>query len=171
MKLIGAISILFGDKLITEQILELYRDKWKNRAICPGKGAVDMVEETVLHALLYELTPLTIVADENSKPLILKALLKRFPYSIDGKENFAAFGLRLVPVQGRIKQIDMDPYMNPRSSVAISNISINTELLSVDFGNESLHLEIFFQSQPNDLLLKELEPPTGFEKIRKTSSD
>lgn len=157
MKLVGNTSILFGGEIVTDQVLETYRQQWKGFVISPGIGANNCTDETAFHALLFETTPIAISRDMGYEQLIFQASFKRFPYSINGNRNFASFGLRLVPKQGRVKSVEFDR----GRLVAINTLLFIGDYLCVDLGNGSLHLEIFFRpAEPQT----EIGPPAGFQK-------
>jgi hypothetical protein len=155
MNLARNVSILFGDKVVTDETLEMYRKKWKGYALLPGIGEGYASDEKAFHALLFETTPFTISGEDNEEQVILEASFKRFPYSIDGKQAFASFGLRLVPKQGRVHSVKL----SGDNSVTVNSLSVNEDYVSVDLGSGSLHLEIFFHPMAPQT---EVMPPAGF---------
>lgn len=161
MKLIGNVSILFGDQVVTDQVLGIYRNKWKGYAILPGIGECRACasEEKAFHALLFETTPFTISGEQNEGQLVFEASFKRFPYSINGKREFACFGLRLIPRQGRVRTVEFDG--DDEKSVAVNSFSVSSDCFSVDLGNGSLHLEIFLRPMKPQT---EIAPPAGFHE-------
>ena len=157
MRLSSNVWLEFNGKTITDDTLEYYRKRCKGKAIMPG--IQDKIpEEMALHALLYETTPFTINNKRVGEPLVLTVTFKKFPYSIDGKEGFSAFSIRLVPKQGNVKSVELDE----NHTVAVNTLSAEPDRLLTGLGNGSLWLEIFFTPQTETL--EELGPPTHFRK-------
>lgn len=159
MKLSGNVSIVFENKVITDHVLAMYRKKWKGYAIIPGVNDSSRSDEEILHALLFETTPLMIIGDESADPLILEASLKIFPYSINGNQEFASFGLRFMPKQGIVKSVELDDDWK----IAINAFSMSSERFSINLANGCLHMEVFFKPTKQQ---EEILPPIGFhEKV------
>lgn len=156
MRLLGNVEICFQKEVITEKDLKFFRGKWKGKAILPGIIHQRYTDKEVFYALTYETIPLTIANDDKNGPLVFEATLRRFPYSINGDASFANFGLRFVPKCGHVKSINLDKNW----TVAINSLSASSEGLLVDFGNGSLHLEIFYK--PIEHKLEEIVPSSGF---------
>lgn len=156
MRLSGNVSILFGDKAVTDQVLKTYRRKWKGYALLPGIDDSRFSDEEAFYALLYESTPLTIVGDESKDPLVFEVSFKKFPYSIKDRRGFAAYGLRLTPKQGCVKSVKFDRDDGPPGVP----LSVSADCVSVDCGGD-LHLEIFFRPIKHQ---KGVRPPSDFRK-------
>jgi hypothetical protein len=150
LPLVGAITMSLDD-------LESDLQKWNGRALLPGICAPDWSDEDAIRALLYELTPLRIWgAPDRLVQLQLELEFQRFPYSIDGNQNFAAYSLRLMPITGEIEKVEPDT----DTHCATKFLTISPDYLSLDTGNGSLRLEIYFQSR---VVNTPLQPPLGFE--------
>ena len=157
MRLIGDIEIHFTDKVIDERWLETLRQKWNKKAILPGISHIDS-DSLLLQTILHELVPFVVISKKDKGKLIINAYLERFPYTINGKSGFAAFGLRLVPRAGEIEEINRDVLSN----IAINSFSISSGILTSDTGNGSLHLECYFK-KPTDENLPEIRPPESYQ--------
>lgn len=158
MKLLNNARIIFGGKVVTDEVLETYRNKWKRCNVAPGVG-LDYSDENTFHRLLFGVAPFTIIGDEEAGDLDLEGSLKIFPYSIDGNRNFADYGLRLMPKHGRVKSIELDN--EDGLGAAVNAFVVNGDGISVELGNGILRLEIFFR--PIELQ-KEILPPAGFRE-------
>lgn len=166
MKLVGNIEIRFGEtKGVTEETLKLYREKWRHYVRVPTINHQNFPDDEALDVLMHRRIPLTIVADNKAGPLVIDATFARFPYSIDGKYAFASYGLRFVPRCGQVKLIRLD--RNCRT--AINTFSMSSRRISIDLGNGSLHLEIFYRPTKNKL--GNIAPPVGFQKEIITEGD
>ena len=84
----------------------------------------------------------------------LEAVLRRFPYTIDGQPGFEHYGVRLVPVAGRIQHVVIDE----DSPITISDVFSSDEGMFFEMGNSSTRCEIYFEPRPN---LDPIQPPHG----------
>lgn len=154
-------GIRVEDTVITPQTLESDRARWTGFALLPGIGErkLGASDEELVRQLLFENVPFEIVGSPDDQT-VLRAELVRFPYSIfGGKRVFQSFGLRLVPEKGRIERIEL----RGNCSIALNEQTITPSLLSMDLGNENIHLEVYFEPQ-DPATMQPLQPPKGFRE-------
>ena len=136
----GQSKIILGQNVISSQSLEEDRQKWEGLAFIPSVGYKEQPDEILLRILLFETTPIIISSDEAKGELILNAELVRFPYPINGNTNYAEYAIRLIVTSGEINNICLDD----TSDIAFRGIKFNTDKFIGEFGNSTLHLEIFY---------------------------
>jgi len=158
MKFIGNVRLLFENEEIPLVVLEKFRSEWSKFALLPGILGNKWSSRKVVLSLLCQTIPFDIVADELTGQLVLQLELGRFPYSINEREGFQAFSLRLVPTQGRIALAQMDN----ESRVAVNTFETTTDSLRSNVANGSAYVEIYYGRQPN---LPALAPPKGYKPV------
>jgi hypothetical protein len=151
-------QISLNNKMIDEDLLAGDRKRWHRKAISimmgflPDKEKEDHCKELLLRGLLYDLSPLCITGDQ----LILRAEIKEYPYSINDKKNYRNFSVALIVESGLVTCIELDK----SASTAINYLAFFNEKIVADFGNGSLHFELFFNSDASP----SLGPPLGFKE-------
>lgn len=161
--LIGITGIRIGAELLSLVTLKADAINWRGKVQFPGIRP-ELTDQQLLRQLLVDRIPLTLIANT---PLVLRAELGRFPYSIDGNSTFQAFALRLSPELGKISHFVVRDHP---SWLAIEEIFEKTGLYEFDVGNGSLRLQIYLEPvDPSQL--PPLEPCSGFLAERSTPLD
>ena len=155
LELVNIQGIRMGGTLITPETLEADVQRWHGYALLPGIGEdnMGMNDEQLLRQLCFELMPFALTADE---PLVLRAEVMRYPYSINGNRAFQGFACRLMPESGRITKLET----HANTGLAINSQTCTGEGVTMDLGNGALYLEVYFE--PHDQAgLPPLRPPMG----------
>lgn len=134
-------TIEFRGKILTKSTLQEYFEMYRGWAVSPGIGGEwisDDADSSAFVRTLYEHVPLTLHTEPNTR---LKAEFKHFPYMIDGELEYCSYALRLIPITGKVNRIEL----NEAVSVAINSQTMDGKQANFEFGNGSLHFELWFE--------------------------
>src|SRR3989344_5161445 len=102
MQFYGDVSILFEGRVLKEETLETYRNKWKGAGPhYPEMGSFHQHydNEEIICALMERSVPFLIFCKEGTR-LILDVQFEKF---VDGQHpQLCDFGLRMIPREGNI---------------------------------------------------------------------
>ncbi len=158
LRLLSGTEIFFeGNIRITDEVLERYSNFCKG---FPLSTATDrrFLNKEAFYASMLQAAPLTIIPEGIAGHLAFEAFFKKFPYSVSGKD-FAHFGIRLVPMQGRVESVKFNDGWRRQATISAISGSSNCFSFNLD---KSLHMEIFFQ--PTKLIMEEIGPPARFQE-------
>lgn len=169
MKLQGGV-IHFGGHVITSETLKRDAANWRGMALLPGISGDNLSDFEVLRRLLYETTPIIITPDMDAGNLIFQAVLRRWKYSIvttrmgrpvRTQSGFSNFSIRLVPSAGKVRLVTLD-----RSShCAVNGFVVDArESVQAEFGNGSVHLELYFHPGPT-AGISSISQPAGHQPV------
>ena len=162
-KLIGNVGIAIDDKhTITEEILEEDRRRWGGKTFVLTARLGPESDIGLLRIILFEMMPFIITGDEQCGPLIYITRLARFPYSINGKREFSAYGIQLIPINGKLAKLEI----RSNCGLAINGIEVLPSFLRCDLANSGLRAEIYFDKQTPEQIaeIPKISPPKGFRE-------
>lgn len=167
MRLIGDARIRFGNVIFGEDQLRAYRER-KPKTLSPETMGMHMRERDgspgpgLLFALLgTNAESVTITADPHEGPLLLEAAFKGFPYAINNQRRFAAYGIALVPVYGKVDRVEVVALKG--LGVAVNGVIASFGETVVDLGNGHLRLKIRRSRSSEPVAV---EPPAEFRENR-----
>lgn len=159
MKLTNTTRIFFPDckSFITNQSLAAYQLGGHTTGPYPWSRHQQFTDLTLVQEILCQYSPLTILPSNPDTPFDFQATFARWPFSINGNQNFAAFTLRLVPLVGNIRLIESE-----NRSEILDRFWVEPRLTVVQMAKNLIRLEIFRYHYKQEVL-PPLAPPAGFQ--------